>query len=129
MNFSEQIINVLDYLGGKMGIAIDWTNANVLPYVEQLCAKYITWEIATSVIWLLIYLTINILLIITGIKFIPKIFDIDNTIGTMLCLVVIISIIGFFCGVFEQVFDITKCICFPEMQIYEYVTSLMSNNS
>lgn len=49
MNISEQIINVLDALCEKFGVAIDWTAANVLPYVQDLCGRIITYSIATDI--------------------------------------------------------------------------------
>lgn len=51
---SEEVIKILDALAEKFGLAIDWTSANVLPYLQQLCGKYVTYEIATSVVWILI---------------------------------------------------------------------------
>lgn len=33
MQVSDQIIEVLNYLGEKLGVTIDWTSENVLPYV------------------------------------------------------------------------------------------------
>ena len=33
---SEEIIKVLDALAEKFGVAVDWTSANVIPYLEQL---------------------------------------------------------------------------------------------
>lgn len=51
---SEEIIKVLDVLAEKFGLAVDWTSANVIPYLEQLCGKYVNYEIATSVVWLLL---------------------------------------------------------------------------
>ena len=50
---SEEIIKVLDALAEKFGLAVDWTSANVIPCLEQLCGKYVNYEIATSVVWLL----------------------------------------------------------------------------
>lgn len=49
MNVSEQIINVLDALCEKFGVAIDWTAANVLSYVQDLCGRIITYSIATDI--------------------------------------------------------------------------------
>lgn len=51
---SEEVIKVLDALAEKFGIAIDWTSANVLPYLQQLCGKYVRYEIVTSIVWMLI---------------------------------------------------------------------------
>ena len=52
MKFSEEIINVLDYICKKLGIAIDWTSENVIPYTQDLCARYIQYEIFTSIVWM-----------------------------------------------------------------------------
>ena len=65
MTVSAQIIEVLDALCAKMGIVIDWTSENVIPYVTELAGKYITFEIATSIAWLVI----SIVCIVAGWKF------------------------------------------------------------
>lgn len=44
----NKIIELLDYLFEKFGIAVDWTAENVLPYVEQLAEKIVTYKIATN---------------------------------------------------------------------------------
>ena len=54
MTVSSEIIEVLDYLGEKFGIAIDWTSNNVLPYLQTLVDKFIKWEISTSIVWIVI---------------------------------------------------------------------------
>ena len=53
MTPSAQIIEILDYLGQKLGMTIDWTSANVMPYVQDLFARFISWEIATSTVWII----------------------------------------------------------------------------
>ena len=52
MQLSNEIIKVLEYLGEKIGITIDWTSNNAIPYLEQLCGKFIKWEIGTSIGWI-----------------------------------------------------------------------------
>ena len=52
MNLSAEIISVLDALCEKFGIAVDWTQENILPYAEQLCKRLISYEIATSIYWI-----------------------------------------------------------------------------
>lgn len=44
---SEQIIEVLEYLGGKFGIAIDWTTENIMPYLEELLKRYATMRVVS----------------------------------------------------------------------------------
>ena len=54
MKVSKEIIEVLDYIGEKIGVTIDWTSDNVIPYVKELCEKFIAWEISTSYAWITI---------------------------------------------------------------------------
>lgn len=49
MQISDEIIKVLEYLCTRIGLTIDWTSSNVLPYIEQLCGKFVKWEIGTSI--------------------------------------------------------------------------------
>lgn len=71
MNFSQEIINVLDYLCKRFGIVIDWTSENVMPYLEDLCARYIQFEIKTSIAWIVLCVGVmalaGIIWIISGI--------------------------------------------------------------
>lgn len=45
---SEEIIKVFDYIGEKLGIAIDYTQENIQPYLEDLWHRYITYEIVIN---------------------------------------------------------------------------------
>ena len=123
MTISNEIINVLNYLGSKFGIAIDWTSANVIPYVQELIGKYISWEIATSIAWGvlgLIAIGFAIFLIAVDIK-----VDIDG-LGWFFggCLL----LVGFVM-VGNQLFDILKCTYFPELQVLEFAKSLLPKNT
>ena len=65
---SEQIIEVLEYLGGKLGITIDWTAENIMPYVEELFKRYVSLKITTSSIGVVIGVAFCIAAIVLGIK-------------------------------------------------------------
>ena len=45
---SEEIIKVFDYIGDKLGIAIDYTQENIQPYLEDLWHRFITYEIVIN---------------------------------------------------------------------------------
>ena len=117
MQVSDQIIEVLNYLGEKLGVTIDWTSENVLPYVQTLCGKYINWEIATSVVWLVAGIALIILAVISfkGARN-PNIND-EGFLYVFFAILLISGIIM----IFFQIFDIIKCIYIPELQIYEYI--------
>lgn len=117
MQASDQIIQVLDYLGEKLGVSIDWTSENILPYVQTLCSNYINWEIATSVVWLVVGIALIILAVISfkGARN-PNIND-EGLLYVFFAILLISGIII----MFTQIFDIIKCIYIPELQIYEYI--------
>ena len=141
MKASDQIIEVLDYLGEKLGISIDWTSENILPYIQTLCGKYINWEIATSIVWLIVGIVFIILSIICFKYFIKyakqyeqykedrdkyeKYYDSNDYAGFFLIVFFCLLVIGI-CVSGCQIFDIIKCIYLPELQIYEYINTLIS---
>ena len=122
MSLSNEIINVLEYLGRQIGISIDWTSENIMPYVEQLCEKFILWEINTSFAWIVIMAVVTILGLIAAILI--------NRSGEMYgaewfifaCITAItITVIG------TQIFDIIECRTFPEKAIYDYIKFHFAN--
>lgn len=132
---SEEIIKVLNALAEKFGLAVDWTSANVIPYLEQVCGKYVNYEIATSAIWLVF----GIVCILFGRVLFKKIkycFDksdgMDENNGYSLGCIGsaigfgILTIIGVIV-VMSQVFDIATCFTFPEKIIIEELKSIYTS--
>jgi heme/copper-type cytochrome/quinol oxidase subunit 2 len=133
MSVSNQIIEVLEFLGNKFGIAIDWSSENILPMVQTLCEKYIRWEISTSTMWICI--SVFIITLFVGVimiydkhadpedkwdfnyNFFPILFVASGTMIGITCL----GIIG------TQIYDIIKCYTFPELRIFEYVSMMIEN--
>lgn len=112
MEFSKEIIEVIDYMGSKIGITIDWTNENIIPYLQQLANKYINWEITTSIVWIIMAILCFALLAFICYKADECEFMI---------------VIGISCAIIIgcQVFDICRCQCFPELQIYNFIQNYM----
>lgn len=57
---SQEIINVLNYLGEQLGIVIDWSSENVWPQVMDILGRYRLFELTTTGIWLVIELAMLI---------------------------------------------------------------------
>lgn len=76
---SQEIIKVLEYLGDKLGIAIDWTTENVLPYAEQLFKRYVTLKITYASIGTVIGLVLAITAIVLGVKLIKSYHQMSTT--------------------------------------------------
>ncbi len=139
MEVSEQIIQVLDALCEKFGLAIDWTSENVIPYLTTLGAKLISYEIWTSVFWIGFMIALTIASVIATKRLYPVFkkgvekqdwLDCGWTVAsgfavTGLIMLYIIAIIV----IVTQIIDIIKCTTFPEMYIFEYVQSVINAGS
>ena len=51
---SDEIIKILDDLGQRFGVAIDWSSQNVMPYLQNLMSRFVKYETATSILWMLL---------------------------------------------------------------------------
>lgn len=119
MTISSQIIEVLNHLCLKFGLAIDWTQENIFPYLQELAGKYIAWEMATSYAWLIgagVLFVLAIILFIVETK-----CGCDGFAGIFGTALIAASI-----GIcIAQVGDVLTCKYFPEKQIIEYVNYLI----
>ena len=131
---SEEVIKILDVFAERFGLAIDWTSVNVLPYLQQLYDKCVTYEIVTSVMWILI----GICLLFSGkylikmMKYCWKKYKEDWTadydiitigLGVFAGVIIIGGTIIILC----QIFDIITCITFPEKIIIRELQLIYSN--
>ncbi|MDE7425724.1 MAG: hypothetical protein K2N51_18855 [Lachnospiraceae bacterium] len=131
---SEEIIKVLDVLAEKFGLAVDWTSENVIPYLEQLCGKYVNYEIATSVVWLLLgiiclFIARQTFKLTKG--FIKKYKEDDKSDNNVWAIfsgvfTATLVIVGLAISI-EQIFDIVTCLTFPEKIIIEELKSIYTS--
>ena len=135
MEVSEQVIKVLDAVCDKFGIAIDWTNNNIIPYIQQLGNKIIIYDICVSIMWLVIGSAIPLTIAILIKKFLNKkkleaketINDyyytdgsLDN--GAFYCYLIIgiLLVIAIVIGTISSQ-SIIQDITFPEKTIIEFI--------
>lgn len=128
---SEEVIKILDALAEKFGLAIDWTSANVLPYLQQLCGKYVTYEIATSVVWMLIGICLLFIgkYVIGKAKYCWGKYEEDwksnyDFVAVSLGVLAGCAIVGGIIVISCQIFNIVTCITFPEKVIIEELQSI-----
>ena len=130
---SEEIIKVLDELGKRFGVVIDWSNQNIVPYLQELLKRFICYQNITAGIWIII----SVAIIIGGVimlKFLNKWKKSDDydsnycsdddvlaAVGYILSVCIIALGIGLIIG---NILGITKNICMPEMVVYEYIKNI-----
>lgn len=128
---SDEITKVLNYLGEKFGVIIDWSNDNIIPYIYDLMDRVIRYEICSSII----YIIISILICTGCIISIPKIDKYANKIieedyysfwdvGKYIIIAILLGAIAIsvYSGV-NQIIDITECIFIPEKVFINFIQS------
>lgn len=122
MTVSEQIIEVLDHLGQQLGIAIDWSSQNVLPYLQDLFSRYVSYEITRRWIWIGV-LTLGIAALIVVVIRLVATGDSD-----WYCLAAcagLVALILFFIFV-AQVANIVELHIIPEKVVFESLQKYLS---
>lgn len=137
---SAQIIEVLNNICEKFGIAVDWTSKNIQPYLKELMAKCINYKLATDIVWLVVGI---ILLIIGGVllrfafnnnrkyreinDYHERIYsNLDEKAGNQItiggiCIGIAVVLILYF------TFNLIACFTFPEKIILDMVRSYLGN--
>lgn len=129
MEFSREIIAILDYLCQRFGIAIDWTSDNVMPYLQDLGERFIQYEIYTS--FASCVLAAVVLAVSGVIWFLATILDKNrrNNIGEVSKAVFFVAlVVGAFVCMMETI-DIIECYTLPEKTILDYLQTLMDSAS
>lgn len=78
---SEEVIKILDNLGEKFGVAIDWTSENIAPYLTELYERAERYFIVDSIVTLIICAALFVASLFVIIK-ITKCVSRDAKIGT-----------------------------------------------
>lgn len=130
---SEEIIKVLDELGKRFGIVIDWSNQNIIPYLQELLKRFICYRNITGCVWIIISI-IPIILGVIGIKLLNKWIKSDKyddnfysedgslaALGYIASIFIIMLGIGIIIG---NILGIIKNIYMPELVIYEYIKTI-----
>lgn len=121
---SNEIIKVLDNLGQKFGIAIDWTSQNILPYLQDLMNRFISLQSTKAIIWIVILSVLviaTIILMVIGIR-VGKRED-DEEIIFMAVFIGIIILICLVVPLICNIFGLMQNIYTPELTLLEYITN------
>ena len=128
---SEEIIKVLDNLAERFGIAIDWTSQNVMPYLQDLMNRYVSYKMGMSIMWIVILgiiLIVSLVVLVKCIKGFAETFDELNAFGGISCMIgIIITGILILISIIElpnNIETIIKAKTVPEILVYDYVKKL-----
>ena len=131
MKFSEEVIAIMDNVCAKFGVAIDWTNENVVPYLTELMGKCVKYELVTSIL-LVVGLGAMWVSCLIGcyvcLKRERKTEEADSDMAELMgvyAAALLVAGLVLFCIWLSvaafQVHDIIACLTFPEKVILPYI--------
>lgn len=121
----NKVIEVLDYLGQKLGIAIDWTAENVWPQVMDFLNRYRMYAIVCDGMWILIGLAVIFAFIYLFKKIIKQrkakdgIFWLEDELVVVAVVIGVIALIAFAVVILANIFAIAQWITVPEIKFFE----------
>lgn len=136
---SEEIIKVLNDLASRFGVAIDWTNQNIVPYLQDLMTRFIKLQNSFAIIWIIfsaIILIISMIFLYKFIKTVIKhskeneyygIFDDDFGLSMGIFLFGFIAIMSLIL-LMSNIFGIFQNIYTPELTVIEYIKNFNINS-
>ena len=126
ITISSEITNILNDLGSRLGVVIDWSSQNVVPYVQDLVSRIAKLQICNSIIAIVcgIVCLVGLILII---RFAIKHWEdyVEEVVGTFVIVIFIACLIGIFTLIPIGVDGLTQAIYLPELTAIEYIQRLM----
>lgn len=131
---SDEIIKVLDELGKRFGIAIDWSNQNIMPYLQELGTRFITYKTATGILAIIV---LSILIVISSIaiaklvkwrksdKFDKSYCSEDPFLFWTFISLLVCAIVGLAIGIICNIAGIMQNLIMPELTIINYLKGLV----
>ena len=137
MTFSKEFKELIDIVAEKLGIVVDWTQENVMPWITDILHRFVTFNIIVSALTTAAAFAFLVLGIIIIVKFIKDyvsrkkslLWDDDFSFPTLFGLIMIMAAIistltsGFIFPVELQ--ELLKWIVIPEFKVVEELTALM----
>lgn len=131
MALSDQIISVLDDLAARFGVAIDWSQENVLPYLQELFDKYILYNMLSSIVWIVSVVFLTTVCYVVAARSYKKfkesyndMYDAIHTVAMILALVLTVATL--ICLIFCLDTVIT-CVAFPEKFIIDKLLEVLGS--
>ena len=128
---SSEVSEVLNTLGEKFGLFVDWSQQNVQPYIEDLMQRVVQYNLAINICWLVV----STILFVVGIIFISRIIkrvrsgdDLSIDEEPIAVATAVVSFFGIVIGITMipiSIGHIFQCLYLPEMVFIEELKSLI----
>lgn len=121
MTFSEQLIFLIDEFAKRIGVVIDWTSVNAMPYLQELMGRYVAYELSLYGIGT----GLALLVLFAGIWCFVKALSMDWEDDFIFFTIALFAGILSIAGLIYMVPIVLKLIFIPELYIYEQLVTML----
>ena len=137
----KELCNVIDKIAEKIGVAIDWSSENVMPYIQDIMQRYRTKSIVENIIVMTVCAIIITICIIIAVKMTKGIingsqnmvssiwFDADcdvvSTFSIVTYAIILISLLISVMVLCSATGELMEWLCVPEVKLLEVLKGFM----
>lgn len=117
---------LLEELGKQFGLIVDWSNSNVMPYLQDLSTRVVRYEFITSLCWTIVGAIVaiaGIILILRGLKKVAAKTNSYSSDGEFEMIIGLFMITIAIIIITFEIHDIVLCTYLPEKIILNYLNS------
>lgn len=127
---SAEIIQVLDYLCGKIGLTIDWSAENIWPQVAEFMSRYQVYGIAQCIFWVIT----SIGFIVFSVMVIKHVYKNSNNSNSIwddeelrAMLLIVLSVLSFVCLIvlLYNLYSAIQWTIVPEVKFFNIIKSYL----
>lgn len=129
VNLSDQIVQIINELSQKCGVAINWSSDTLLPFMQEIMTKMIRYELISSIIWMVVCIALVVSSVLVYNRTIKAgIYDEYGILSLrlLICVCAVLTCILSGLGIICQILDVVACLTFPEKILIEYIQSIIT---
>ena len=138
----EEVIKVLKHLGDQFGVAIDWSSANIMPYLNDLMGRIVKYgiyiniyNIFFNIFCIALFVGITVVLYKLANRAIKKPENSEDNLAEALsiayvvsCVATVVVIVVGIVGISDSVTNIIELNTVPEKYVIEMIQDKISEN-
>ena len=138
----EEVIKVLKHLGDQFGVAIDWSSANIMPYLNDLMGRMIKYgiyiniyNIFYNIFCIALFVGITVALYKLANRAIIKQKNSEDNLAEALslayvvsCVATVVVIVVGMVGISNSITDIIELNTVPEKYVIEMIQDKINEN-
>lgn len=122
MEATKQLMDLLDYVGEKFGMAVDWSQTEIMPYLKQLADNIVNYKRQIALMWIIAGIVLLVLFI--AFEIIAKVQDSEGYFYMGWGAAVIGAII-----IIYNCHTVIACNTFPEKVVLDYIQEVTRSSN